>query len=275
VVVAHHVGDWITHGTQTKGNYLKALASLFQDALAHDGLGTSAEGKLVLDIGGNIGLFTTIALSHGARVETFEPGTKNRKKMATTFFANGFNLVTVNPIGLGAESTPMMTYFDPASPVYNSDGVVVSGPDDPLITELRNQKEGTPAASRSCCEWYLEPVLISTLDIANTNNKLAGTYFVKIDVEGFESLVFDGGKDFFRNVHPNYVFFEVNWSLWHSRREMPHWRSVQDTVAFLEENGYEVYEAEDYFKNKRRIRPEHAVKPKNNNNPDYLAVYRG
>lgn len=274
VTVAHHMDDWITRGTQKRGNYLTGLTDVFQKALSHDGFGISAKGKLILDIGGNIGLFTAVAAAHGARVETFEPGARNRKKISITVFANSFHRVNVHPIGLGAQTSPMMVYFDPASLVFNSDGVVVKGPDDPLITTLRSSEKGTATASRSCCKWYLEPVLISTLDIANTNNKLAGAYFVKIDVEGFESLVFAGGKTFFQTIHPKYVFFEVNWKLWHGRREMPHWMSVSDTIVFLEAIGYEVYDANTYFKNKRRITPGHTYKS-NQYNPDYLAVFRG
>merc|ERR1740122_7966 len=90
----------------------------------------------------------------------------------------------------------------------------------------------------------LEPMMISTLDAVNFDGAvLKGTYFAKIDVEGFESLVLAGGEKFFAlsTCRPRYVFYEVNYKLRNGRKTMRGWRSVTEFVRWFGDRGYDTY----------------------------------
>ena len=73
--------------------------------------------------------------------------------------------------------------------------------------------------------------------------------FVKVDVEGYESLLVQGAKKFFANAKPRHVVMEVNHEQWERRSNMSHWMSFEDTADFFTGLGYKMVLLKEYETN--------------------------
>jgi len=227
--------EWIAKSRDSQGNmnYVLDLATIVKNNVPHN--------QLVLDVGCNVGLFSMSALGLGHRVVAFEPGLENRKRIEAATFVNGFtSRMTLVPYALGADLGHFQLFLNPDSKVYKSDGIVVSGPDDPMFKTLNKNIHANSGATGD--RWTLEHILVVSLDRYNNRNQLKDVYAVKIDVEGFESLFVTGAKKFFTDVHPKILMMELNGLLWHSRAGMPGYMDIPDTLRFFEKVGYEIYD---------------------------------
>ena len=153
-------------------------------------MGAVRGGDVVVDVGAFIGLYTlSVAKRVGVvgRVIAFEPDKSNREALEAHIRLNGFD-----------ERVSVL-----AAAVSDIDGTVAF------------HAEGT-------CESR-----IGTLDGAHSTTcvRLDSIFpapqrvdILKIDVEGFEERVLDGGADLFRDLHrrPRLIFIEMHPQLWES-----------------------------------------------------------
>jgi len=133
------------------------------------------EGMTVVDIGANIGIFTMLAASQGAKVLAFEPNTENCRLILLNKEANGFDSVMLYPVALSNKSGAL--FF---SPHMGSNGGV-----------LPNQIE---TLSNPNC------IVVPAMRL---DDLIAGpVHFIKADIEGAEYLALKGGERIIREHKP-------------------------------------------------------------------------
>lgn len=163
---------------------------------------------VVLDVAANIGLATlamATALPGSARLLAVEPSPRNLAHLRRNLAANGFERVEVVPAAAGAE--PGSLSFHESA--FGAGSHVVSG----------HHLAGTamPAVS----------VPVDTLDRMVASRGLERLDFIKIDVEGFEPDVLEGGAGAIERFRP-VIYVEFNsWTLMAYRNAHPR--------AFLED----------------------------------------
>jgi len=155
-----------------------------------------------LDIGANIGWFTTIIAKHGYNTIAFEPLHVNIEIMSSNICNNNIeSKVTVFNTGLGLKED---TCWVISGHINIGDGIIKCGtkPDN-------SYKE--PGSGHI---YYLrQEISINLLDhyLDNINiNPPIGV--MKIDVEGYEENVFRGGLNFLKNYPPWYILIEIIYS---------------------------------------------------------------
>lgn len=156
-------------------------------------IGTLIEpGDVCLDIGGNIGWFTTLLqkkVGKNGEVHTFEP-------VPTTFEVlkknvksnNNSEVVRLNNFALGeSEGEVNLHLFDNLSDGHAS------------ISDFGQT------------DFKVYPCRVSTLNSYLKENKIENVKFVKVDVEGAELMMFKGATDLFRQKVP--PIFEIEMAL--------------------------------------------------------------
>ena len=142
-------------------------------------------GMIVFDVGANIGEWTlTMANGVGAqgRVYSFEPTPFLFDALNKTVVANQFNQVIVSPYALSDKSKTMDFYIQ-----Y----------DENELLDARLSRLDSPADFK---EWITDgkkakkiQVKTITLDEFAIKEKLERLDFIKIDAEGYESAIVEGG----------------------------------------------------------------------------------
>lgn len=146
-------------------------------------------GETVLDLGGHIGVFTLFAAlrvgPHG-RVVVCEPGPKNLELLRRNIARNHLDQVRLHPCAV-ADQDGEADFYIAADPA-----------DNPVADTL------TPAAGRSAIR-----VKLRTLDGIIAQEGITAIDHLKIDVEGAEERVLDGGakalamaKRVMMEIHP-------------------------------------------------------------------------
>ncbi len=154
-------------------------------------------GMTVLDVGANIGEWTlTMANGVGAqgRVYSFEPTPFLFDALNKTVAANQFNQVTVSPYALSDKSKTMDFYIQ-----Y----------DENELLDARLSRLDSPADFK---EWITDgkkakkiQVETITLDEFAVKEKLERLDFIKIDAEGYESAIVEGGLTVLKKFRPNLI----------------------------------------------------------------------
>ncbi len=154
-------------------------------------------GMTVLDVGANIGEWTlTMANGVGAqgRVYSFEPTPFLFDALNKTVVANQFNQVTVSPYALSDKSKTMDFYIQ-----Y----------DENELLDARLSRLDSPADFK---EWITDgekakkiQVETITLDEFAVKEKLERLDFIKIDAEGYESAIVEGGLTVLKKFRPNLI----------------------------------------------------------------------
>ena len=154
-------------------------------------------GMIVFDVGANIGEWTlTMANGVGAqgRVYSFEPTPFLFDALNKTVVANQFNQVIVSPYALSDKSKTMDFYIQ-----Y----------DENELLDARLSRLGSPADFK---EWITDgkkakkiQVETITLDEFAVKEKLERLDFIKIDAEGFESAIVEGGLTVLKKFRPNLI----------------------------------------------------------------------
>lgn len=178
-----------------------------------------------LDIGANVGFFTCAVASRlraeqGGRVYAFEPVSANAARLRENIRLNRLEeWVTVVPAALGKEPGRLRMHVVPQGSANNAVGDNMLAPHD---------RQNIAAEG-----WRTDEADILTLDAWTKTEKLTRCDVIKIDVEGAELLVFEGGKEFLARMRPT-ILAECN----------PYWmrqigQSFADVMAFFSPLGYE------------------------------------
>ena len=154
-------------------------------------------GMIVFDVGANIGEWTlTMANGVGAqgRVYSFEPTPFLFDALNKTVVANQFNQVIVFPYALSDKSKTMDFYIQ-----Y----------DENELLDSRLSRLDSPADFK---EWITDgekakkiQVKTITLDEFAVKEKLERLDFIKIDAEGYESAIVEGGLTVLKKFRPNLI----------------------------------------------------------------------
>jgi FkbM family methyltransferase len=140
-------------------------------------------GDVFIDVGCNIGLFSLIAseiVGEQGRVECFEPSTRTFGRLQENIKVNGFTNIRAHNIGISNEKGTLRLN----------------------VSENGHDAWNTFAANNDDKFHKIEEVAVSTLDIrleGTDKNRIA---LVKIDVEGWEKYVFQGGLNFLQGYSP-------------------------------------------------------------------------
>lgn len=150
-------------------------------------------GDTFIDVGSHIGYYSLLArqiVGSAGRVIAFEPNPQAFSMFVLNSFLNdygnlhGFNCALSNEIGTATfhihQTNEGLSSLH--TPVNSA-----TSPDEKSIT-----------------------VTTMTLDQLHKINCFRNVKIVKIDVEGFEWLVFQGGSMFFRDCAPPFIVFEIN-----------------------------------------------------------------
>lgn len=174
-----------------------------------------AAGDVVLDIGTNFGWYSTLFarwVGTAGRVHAFEPVPFIHEYAKDALSLNGHEeRVALNFFGLGRKAGQFTVYTFKGLPHGHATATDL-GRDDAIPHQCR----------------------IETLDDYCRSNGVRGCSFLKIDVEGHELEVFEGGRDFLGAADAPVISFEINSDCLKNRGIV-----AGDVVKVLRECGYE------------------------------------
>ena len=146
--------------------------------------------SICFDIGANIGVYSVVmghrATASGA-VHAFEPVSHIRKKLEANVRLNGLTWVTVNSHALGAEDAVMDMY---------------QVKEDQFRGGTSTFRHNENVTSMGADKFNVTPVQVKTLDGYARDKSLNRIDFMKIDVEGFEWPVIEGGQTAIETFRP-------------------------------------------------------------------------
>ena len=141
------------------------------------------EGDIFIDIGANIGLFSLMAskaVGIKGLVISFEPTPNTFSRLSENVKLNDFKNINVRNIGLSNVKDELTFYISKNG--YDAWNSFAPSQDNKLEIAIK--------------------VPVSTLDIELINVEKSKIKLVKIDVEGWEKFVLNGGRDFLLNFNP-------------------------------------------------------------------------
>jgi FkbM family methyltransferase len=160
------------------------------------------KGETVIDVGAHIGLYTLSAAKkvglHGT-VISFEPDPRNFSLLKKNIKTNRFKGITIFNAALDKQDSSKILYLSA----------------DPLFTSM------TPSAHAK------ERIEVQTLTLDHVAEKLNLTHvdWIKIDVEGNEMNVLEGGKRTFDNLVEHVIIETTN----------------PEVIHFLSERGFSIH----------------------------------
>lgn len=183
----------------------------------------------VLDIGANVGR-VSLAISHycpDAKIYSFEPVPATYDKLKRNIELNGkeTNIFPYN-IGFSNERGEMILYVSPASEASSMRPL-----EDAYYVHIGAEHDRDGQTEVKC--------YIDTLDYFVQENNMESVDFVKVDAEGAEKLIFEGGEKFFTKQKP-VVYTEMLRK--HSARFGYHPNEIIDMFASW---GYRCYREND------------------------------
>jgi len=190
-------------------------------------------GMTVYDIGAFHGLLTLFFANQAKQVVSFEPNSRNRKRLQENLALNRITNVRVRPVGLGSRPGTHRMVADPLMP----GGASV----DEKKTEM---------LLHSAVPTHVEEVTIVTLEEDILQSGLPAPDFLKIDIEGFELEALQGARNTLVTYKPA-LFLEM-----HGETIAEKKRKVAEIVAFLWDNGYRNIQ---HIETKSVVTPENAV----------------
>lgn len=171
-------------------------------------------GDTVLDIGANIGLVSiwlSKLVGETGKVHAFEPNPELQKILEEMLDRNQVSNVCLHPIALGSEQGSL---------------------------ELRIPESNAGAASlirnRDLNDCHTVEVRVDLLSRIVAEEGITSIRLIKIDVEGFEAEVFQGGLEVLKSIRPEAILFELNEGLEGSIRDLP-------VIKILHNFGYKFF----------------------------------
>lgn len=169
------------------------------------------QGSLVLDVGANLGEYTVLAAratgEHG-HVIAFEPNPDARARLIRNVDVNGFSNVEVSSDAIGSE-------------------------DGEAILRVPNNASGL-GSLRAGVSGTEHNVQLRRLDRLMGGRNISRLGVVKVDVEGLELQVLEGGQETIENARP-VIIYECAAEAFEKR----HGRMVTPAMWFLEDLGYD------------------------------------
>jgi FkbM family methyltransferase len=148
--------------------------------------------NVLFDIGANVGAFTLAAAAQlpDGEVHAFEPWSTHLERLSANISLNGFSNIHVNPFALGKETgSAILHIIDPVNT-----GMATLYPEETgLIFSSIKQSQ----VSCQVLDDYVREKDITRLDM------------MKIDVEGAELNVLEGGRETLERFHPK-LLMELN-----------------------------------------------------------------
>ncbi len=169
-----HPDDVVVSGALTFGVYEVYPREVFRDLIK--------PGNTVVDVGANVGVYTLTAHQAGANVIAYEPDSGNRDVLARSLKEGGIDTVRLSPEALGVQAGTASLYLHPHN----------KGKHSLLDTGEHAQVAIVP---------------VSTLDASLSAFGASKIDVIKIDVEGYEAHVIEGGMATLRRDKPA-IFFE-------------------------------------------------------------------
>jgi len=179
--------------------------------------------KVIFDVGSNIGLFT-LAVAKNCEykeIHTFEPA--NEYYNESKKILSNFKEIKMNNIGLGSTNEDLILYKAGHTHIgWNT-----------FYTKDPNQNNNfTDKMIKEVCT-------VNKLDDYVKENNINDIGFIKIDVEGFETHVLEGGFETLNKFKP-VLFIEVGWGTKH-----PDWVNCLNVYNKLFDMGYKKIEFSD------------------------------
>lgn len=173
----------------------------------------------VLDIGANIGLIslTMAKICKDGCVYAFEPDTVNFNRLKENVSRNKFNNLKLFNIALGdIQGSSKLYRMEPSNPGMNR--IMQETPGEEIPHELVN---------------------IETLDSLYKKGIFSRVDFIKIDTEGFELKILEGGRELIRKFRPVMFieFIDANLKAQGS--------SALSLMVYLQNEGYKLFDAKD------------------------------
>lgn len=170
------------------------------------------ENKYILDIGSNIGLFSLAICNNYKykKITLFEPCKKYYEK--SKIILKKYNNIEFNNNGIGNSNNKLILYKHPTHIGFNT-----------FLKKDPNQKDSyfdEIALKEECQIMKIDDLSFDNID------------FIKIDVEGFEFEVLEGGLNTIKKFKP-YLFIEVGWGKNH-----PKWEKCEKMYEKLFKIGY-------------------------------------
>ncbi|OGQ95228.1 MAG: hypothetical protein A2521_03560 [Deltaproteobacteria bacterium RIFOXYD12_FULL_57_12] len=209
------------------GKYNKIEAALLMGEDRYDWNNHTVVSKFVksgatcFDIGANIGVYTVVManiVGPDGAVHSFEPVTHIRQKLQANLKINNQKCVRINDFALG-EQESVMEMLQVKQGQYR-------GGTSTFIPNETISKMGIDKFEKV-------PVQLTTLDIYVKKNNITEINFIKIDVEGFEWNVLDGGKEIIRKSGPT-ILMEYD--------PVRHEGDSEKFRNFFNQEGYSVFE---------------------------------
>lgn len=195
----------------TRGSYEPQEIRFFRSMLK--------PGDTALDIGANFGLYTILAakqVGREGRVLAFEPNPNSLRYLRLNILLNRQSRIEVVPVALSNEEGE--TEFICVSQGAYSALKVGETPGNTSAITVRQ----------------------TTLDAIAAAESLYLVDFVKMDVEGAELLVLQGGEEFFSRIPRPLVMCEFN-----DNRAAPYGHTSRDVYQWLRDRDYEWFRLSD------------------------------
>jgi FkbM family methyltransferase len=158
-------------------------SKMYEEGITKFVLKTLREGMVFVDVGANVGYYSLLATSRGARVLSCEPERENYARLLHNVALNNFSIQCL-PIAIGKENGTMLLHINPLNRGGNS----------MLSSEV--YKTGAHRYSRKEVEVaFGVDALEQTVEVKKLDSLITDRITIlKIDVEGFEAQVFEGMK---------------------------------------------------------------------------------
>jgi FkbM family methyltransferase len=177
--------------------------------------GFNLSGMTVYDIGAYRGLQTLSFASRSKKVISFEPNTKNHKRLVENLKLNGIKNVEVRKVGVGSRSETRTMVGNPLTPACSS-------VDEKTVAGLLRAGAGT----------VIEEISIVALDDEIHQAGLPAPDFIKIDIEGWEIEALRGARNTLK-LHKPALFLEMHGETVREKK-----RKAAEIIAFLWEINY-------------------------------------
>jgi FkbM family methyltransferase len=174
-----------------------------------------SKDKVVIDIGGNCGLFAIPIEKNGYTVYTFEPIKMNVDLLELNKKENDCTNLHIVPNALSNVNENRIIYIP-----YCSDNTSFN--QRVAVSNMKNK------------DYIEEKVKCITFDSWIKKNKNINVGFIKIDVQGFEKEVLQGMQTFLKNCNDVHLFIE-----WDEKHTEKSGSSLNELENLITSNGFE------------------------------------